>query len=174
MVRDAPTVVVFGWVYCIFGVAPRFTTALLLLFQCYSTEFSTSFVGVACGVISGVQARRVWFPDHVYSQFGFLIAPGTVFRAMLLLRLIVGLVVLGVAKVVSKSLFSHLLPLLYTYFPIRMRRLWQPPIVDTQESTTSGGIKQTLDGRDADIDATTRFASYATLGFAASLGVICW
>jgi len=85
-----------------------------------------------------------------------------------------GLLVLGVAKVVSKRLFSLLLPPLYTYFPIRIRRLWQPPIVGTQEVTTTEGIKQTLDGRDADIDATTRFASYAALGFAASLGVIFW
>ena len=129
---------------------------------------------MACGVISGVQARRLWYPDHVYSEFGFLIAPGSVFSALLLLRLMSGLLVLGVAKVVSKRLFSLLLPPLYTYFPIRIRRLWQPPIVGTQEVTTTEGIKQTLDGRDADIDATTRFASYAALGFGASLGVIFW
>jgi hypothetical protein len=118
--------------------------------------------------------RRVWYPDQVYDQFGFLVASGSDFSAILLLRLMAGLAMLGAVKVCSKQMGVYLLPLLYAYFPTRIRRLWQPPIVDTQESAISGGIKQTLDGRDADIDATTRFASYAALGFASSLGVICW
>ena len=152
----------------------RIPMAHLLSFQYHTAEFSTSFVGVAFGVICGVQVRRTWFPDQVYGRFGFVIAPGNVFSATLLLRLIAGLAMLGVTKLMTKWMFSRLLPLVYTYFPIRIRRLWQPPIVDTQGGATSRGIKQTLDGRDADIDATTRFASYAALGFAANLGVIYW
>ena len=138
-------------------------------------EFSTSFVGVAFGVICGIQARRVLYPSRVEDGFGFLIALEGI-NVWVLMRAMVGLVALGLAKAVTKQVFSRILPLVYAYFPVRIRSAWQPPIVDGNEGagTSKRGIKQTLDGRDADIDATTRFASYAALGFTASIGVLAW
>jgi len=84
----------------------------------------------------------------------------------------VGLVVLGVAKVLTKWVGGRVLGVMYARaFPLRVRRLWQPPVVGGCHGGKAG-LKTTRDGRDADLDATTRFLSYAAVGFAASLWVV--
>ena len=132
-----------------------------------SYEFSTSFVGVAWGVVCGVQVRRWLFPRLVYPAFEFVAVDGWV-----AVRFGVGLVVLGVAKVLTKWVGGWVLGVMYARaFPLRVRRLWQPPVVGGFDGGKAG-LKRTLDGRDADLDATTRFLSYAAVGFAASLWVV--
>jgi hypothetical protein len=141
-----------------------------------SYEFSTSFVGVAFGVICGVQVRRAWYPERIYDTFVFVTAAEGLDKT-LVVRFLLGLLMLGVTKIVTKWILSIVLPLLYACcFPIRIRRLWQPPIVDVNNgaSIRSRGLKQTLDGRDADVDATTRFFSYAAIGFTASALVMAF
>jgi len=131
-----------------------------------SYEFSTSFIGVAFGVICGVRTRIILNPNAVYSAFGLVSTP---FDPLTAFRFLVGLSLLGVAKIATKALLTALLPYFYTYiFPHAVRRLWQPPIVGHPRN----GLKQTPDGRDADIDATVRFFSYAAIGYVASCYVM--
>ena len=141
-----------------------------------SYEFSTSFIGVAWGVICGVQVRGWLRPEQVYGAFSFVV-DGAI-GVDTVVRFAMGLVVLAVAKVATKWVCSKVLGVLYAVaFPLQVRRLWQPPVVDAVDAVDgverdTRGLKQTLDGRDADLDATTRFFSYAAVGFAASLWVV--
>jgi len=138
-----------------------------------SYEFSTSFVGVAWGVVCGVQVRRWLFPRRVYPAFEFVVGRAAVDGwAAGLTGFGVGLVVLGVAKVLTKWVGGRVLGVMYARaFPLRVRRLWQPPVVGGCHGGKAG-LKTTLDGRDADLDAMTRFLSYAAVGFTASLWVV--
>jgi membrane-associated phospholipid phosphatase len=119
-----------------------------------SYEYSTSFIGVAFGVFCGTRARNEG-PEEMRG----LASPD---------MLIIGLIVLALSKIVAKAIFSIVLPFLYRkFFPKQIRRLWQPPVVGL-ETRKEDGIKKTQDGRDADVDATVRFFSYATIGISAS------
>lgn len=126
-----------------------------------SYEFTTSFVGVAFGVILAVHLK----PDHFCHQQVFL----PIFEKGLLpqiAKVCVGFAIVLASKVIAKRVCSTLLPIAYCMFPIEIRRAWQPPVCTALDPVTK--LRKTIDGtRWADIDATVRFLSYASIGFAA-------
>lgn len=69
-----------------------------------------------------------------------------------------------VMKPLSKQVVVTLLPLVYLVVPIRLRRLWQPPLHSLKPSKHEG-IPVDEDGNPWDIAVTARFISYASIGW---------
>jgi len=126
-----------------------------------SYEFTTSFMGVAFGVILAVNFNPEYFhdKDNIYEILneGVYIQLG---------KLCCGFPIVLAAKVVAKHICSLLLPIAYRWFPPAIRKAWQPPVYGPSDPVTK--LRKTSDGTQwADIDATVRFFSYASIGFAA-------
>ena len=67
-------------------------------------------------------------------------------------------------KPLSKQVVVKLLPLVYRVVPIRLRRLWQPPL-HSLKSPQHEGIPVDENGHPWDISVTARFISYASIGW---------
>ncbi|PRW39349.1 lipid phosphate phosphatase delta [Chlorella sorokiniana] len=96
-----------------------------------SFEFTTSFMGAMFGVVAGmaltphahqpgVQLAQLW------SSPSSRLAGSRLLWA--LRRLGICSVIVAAMKESSKPLFLAVLPLLYRFFPLPIRRLWQPPV----------------------------------------------
>lgn len=114
-------------------------------------------------------------------------------------RLGVGFAVVAVLKETSRAVFLALLPILYRFFPLSIRRLWQPPMHNLAKpaAPASGGGMRTRSaaaataeadstpqpappstgprlaelphnavGQPWDVDVTSRFFAYASIGVA--------
>lgn len=65
------------------------------------------------------QLAQLWAGDKVLNGSRFLWAAR---------RLALGFAIVGVLKEGSRAAFKAALPLLYRFFPLPIRRLWQPPV----------------------------------------------
>ncbi|EFN52812.1 hypothetical protein CHLNCDRAFT_138478 [Chlorella variabilis] len=83
-----------------------------------SYEFTTSFMGSMFGVVAGLA--------ELWSGRDRLLAGSRLLWAAR--RLGVGFVVVGAFKEGSRAVLLAALPLLYRFFPLPVRRLWQPPV----------------------------------------------
>lgn len=125
-----------------------------------SYEFTTSFVGVAFGVILSIHLKPEYFHHKQDTSESF---NKDVYIA--LAKLCCGFPVVLVAKLITKRVCLALLPIAYHCFPSSIRRAWQPPVCGPSDPVTK--LKKTIDGTQwADIDATVRFFSYSSIGFA--------
>lgn len=98
-----------------------------------SYEFSTCFLGAMFGVVAGV----AWISPHMHQPGVQLVqlwsagGVGTLRGSRLLFaarRMGVGFLVVGLLKEVSRAVLLAVLPFLYRFFPLSVRRLWQPPV----------------------------------------------
>ncbi|PSC73444.1 lipid phosphate phosphatase delta [Micractinium conductrix] len=106
-----------------------------------SYEFSTSFMGAMFGIVVGVawvsphahqpgiQLAQVWSPSHV------LLGSRLLWAAR---RLGVGFVAVAAMKEASRTVLLVSLPLLYHFFPLRVRALWQPPMHNLYTGKVAG------------------------------------
>jgi membrane-associated phospholipid phosphatase len=125
-----------------------------------SYEFTTSFVGVAFGVILAVSMKPEYF--HHKEDISEIFSKGV---HVALAKLCCGFTIVLVTKLVTRRVCSALLPIAYHWFPASIRQAWQPPVCAPPDPVTK--LKKTIDGTQwADIDATVRFFSYASIGFA--------
>ena len=125
-----------------------------------SYEFTTSFVGVAFGIILAINLNPGYFHDKE-SIFEILDTRVHIQLA----KMCCGFAIVLASKAITKRLCSLLLPIAYHWFPPTIRRIWQPPVCGSLDAVT--GLRKTVDGTQwADIDATTRYFSYASIGFA--------
>lgn len=127
-------------------------------------EFTVSFAGAAAGCSVGM--ARTWAVQFV---------PGVLIRSMpfgaiwLARRIALGLASAFVAKEVAKRVLTLGLPLLYQYFPIALRSLWQPPVKDLgaklKRDVRLSRVPHTEDGRPWDVEITARFFAYFALAW---------
>ena len=128
----------------------------------YTTSFeaTTAFAGACAGVALGVSLGGG-------SGGAPPLSPSlTLFTA--LRRLAAGLAAVAAVKEVSKRLVLALVPLPYRALPLRLRRLWQPPVrsLARNERMERLGIPVDASGRPWDEVLTAKFFSYAALGWA--------
>lgn len=124
-------------------------------------EFTTSFVGVAFGVIVAIHQYPAYYEEGItlgkISSLPILIH---------IVRVASGFGIVLLSKSVMKRVCTTILPLAYYGFPLAIRRLWQPPVHGNIDPKTS--LKRTMNDRQwVDVDATVRFFSYASIGFSA-------
>jgi len=157
------------------------TCALLLrlhprpLVHTPSYEASATFLGACTGVAIGVW--RSGGAHLVRGGAGSLPwgkGPAAV-AAAAALRLACGFATVGVVHVAAKAVAALGVPLAYRAVPLALRRLWQPPLhsLVEQEGRENGGgggpgIPVDAKGRPWDVSITTRFVSYAVLGWGVS------
>lgn len=132
-----------------------------------SFEFSTSFVGVCFGVLAGIKYIPEFYQQQV--QIYDIWSRGYLFVTR---RLFVGYIIVLVAKIFFRRLSTLAFPILYRAFPLEIRKLWQPPVHDRchepdRKDKCLQKLPHTHCGLPADIDATTRFFSYAGIGLGA-------
>ncbi|KAL4440217.1 hypothetical protein ABPG75_003218 [Micractinium tetrahymenae] len=96
-----------------------------------SFQFSTSFMGAMFGLVvgiawmspyahqPGVQLAQLWSGDRR------LLGSRLLWAAR---RLALGFAVVGTLKEGSRAAFKAGLPFVYRFFPLAIRRLWQPPV----------------------------------------------
>ena len=158
-------------------------TALLLRLHplplAYTTSFeaTTAFAGACGGVALGVglgggggggggEGASPPLSSVLSSS-----ASSLTLLAFALRRLAAGLATVAVAKEISKRVVLTLIPLPYRACPLRLRRLWQPPIrsLARDERMERLGIPVDASGRPWDEVLTAKFFSYAALGCAVAL-----
>lgn len=149
-------------------------TALLLRLHPLPLKYTTSFeattaiagacAGVALGVSLGGGSHPLLPLSPSSSSSSF--APFTPFAA--LRRVVAGLALVALVKEVSKRAVLSLVPLPYRALPLRLRRLWQPPVRSLSRNGRMGrlGIPVDADGRPWDEVLTAEFLGYASLGWA--------
>ena len=80
-----------------------------------------------------------------------------------------GLLAVVAVKELCKRALQAALPLLYLLFPLRLRRMWQPPIHNQHPAARLEGPLRGLPhderGRPWDVEVTARFFGYAGIGF---------
>lgn len=136
----------------------------------YTTSFeaTTAFAGACAGVALGVSlcgggagglGGAPPLSSSSFTSFALFAA---------LRRLAAGLAAVAVAKEVSKRAVLALVPLPYRACPLRLRRLWQPPIKSLAKSERMErlGIPVDSSGRPWDEVLTAKFFGYAALGWA--------
>ena len=75
-------------------------------------------------------------------------------------------------KDVCRQVFLRALPVLYRFFPIALRRLWQPPMHDMYIGKEEGADPRLQElprdprGKAWDVVVTSRFFGYAGIGWA--------
>ena len=132
-----------------------------------SYEFSTSFMGVMFGVVIGVSRCSFFFNSPV-SVVAFMTTKSAFWVAR---RLIAGFVLVLVSKEVFRAVAFAVLPKLYTFFPLRLRKMWQPPVhnqcpVEKLSDSRLKALPHSPRGRPYDVEVTSRFFAYAGIGFA--------
>mmetsp|Transcript_2266 Transcript_2266/g.6741 ORF Transcript_2266/g.6741 Transcript_2266/m.6741 type:complete len:416 (-) Transcript_2266:957-2204(-) len=129
-----------------------------------SFEYSTSFVAVAFGM--GCALTK---------SYDKLIEDGTLLPRLwsiggwwvVLRRVLVGFLAVASLATIARRVMLVVVPPLYIFFPVRLRRLWQPPMhhQGPPSPLTKQGIPSNDKGRPWDVDLTSRFAAFATLGW---------
>jgi membrane-associated phospholipid phosphatase len=132
-----------------------------------SFEFSTAFMGVLFGVLTGVSRNRGFFEPPLRLRETLSMSPLWHIR-----RLTAGFAIVLACKEVFRAIAYAILPVLYQFFPIRLRRMWQPPVhsqypLDAVQDPRLKGLPHGASGRPCDVEATSRFFAYAGIGFAA-------
>jgi membrane-associated phospholipid phosphatase len=161
------------------------TSALLLrlhprpLVHTPSYEASATFLGACTGVAGGVWRSR---GQHLVSG-GWASLPhargaGAV-AAAVALRLACGFGTAALVHVAAKATARTCVPFAYRAVPLALRRLWQPPLHSLMTDRKWTALRIPLDarGRPWDVSITTRFLSYAALGWGVSdgaFGVMGW
>lgn len=164
-----------------------------------SYEFTVSFVGVFFGVASGVSRSRALHEPAVQYQAVLAHGPLWCGRRLLtgeaaqrrplapvgrpnkpkqrtpeqeaspIARWPAGLLAVVAVKELCKRALQAALPLLYLLFPLRLRRMWQPPIHNQHPAARLEGPLRGLPhderGRPWDVEVTARFFGYAGIGF---------
>lgn len=131
-----------------------------------SYEFSTSFMGVMFGVVIGVSRCPFFFNPPV--AVSLLTTKSAFWVAR---RLAAGFAIVIVSKEVSRAVSFAVLPIFYTFFPLALRRLWQPPVhnqypADKLAKSKLKALPHSPKGRPYDVEVTSRFFAYAGIGFA--------
>lgn len=131
-------------------------------------EFSTSFMGVVFATLIGVSRHPEFFQPPV--SLAVVLAQPWWWVPR---RLAAGFALVVACKEASRAGATALLPRLYAFFPLALRRLWQPPKHDECtdgkiENPALKGLPHTAAGRPFDVEVTSRFFAYAGIGFALS------
>ena len=143
----------------------------------YTTSFeaTTAFAGACAGVALGVSLGGGGGGGGVGGGGAppLSVSVSSSSSSFLLLlaalrRLAAGLAAVAAVKEVSKRLVLALVPLPYRALPLRLRRLWQPPVrsLSRDERMERLGIPVDASGRPWDEVLTAKFFSYAALGWA--------
>lgn len=121
-----------------------------------SFEASTAFAGACTGVALGI------------ARGGLTALAPPASAAAACARLIAGLAAVAAVKVASKQVVATVVPLPYCAVPLRLRRVWQPPMHSLSERARAArtGIPVDQKGAPWDEIMTTKFVSYAALGWA--------
>lgn len=137
-------------------------------------EFSTSFMGVMFGVVLGV-SRNPFFFNPAVSIYQILdknsSGPGPALWFWIARRLIAGFTIVLASKEISRAVTFAVLPRFYMFFPLALRKRWQPPVHNQcpQNKIVNPaliGLPHTPRGVPWDVDMTSRFFAYAGIGFA--------
>lgn len=129
-----------------------------------SFEYSTSFVAAAFGAAVALTHSYTKLVHH-----GVLLpklwAVGGI--CLVLQRITLGFLCVASLALSARSVMLFVVPPLYIFFPVKLRRLWQPPMHNLGPDTfmTRQGIPSNANGRAWDVDLTSRFAAYATIGW---------
>jgi hypothetical protein len=118
------------------------------------------------GAVTGISRHPEFFQPPVSLSF-VLSKPWW----WMLRRLVAGFALVIASKEVSRAVAFAVLPRLYTFFPLALRRLWQPPKHDECpdekiENPALKGLPHTPAGRPYDVEVTSRFFAYTGIGFA--------
>lgn len=155
-------------------IAQHLLASLVLLRLCPrplsytpSFEFTTSFFGAFFGGTAGV-ARTYSRFYAVPIQLAGVWSHGPAWVAR---RVALGLAIVVACKEASRAFFLAALPPLYTFFPLRARRLWQPPVHNLAPpgavaDSAMRPLPHSAAGRPFDVDVTARFFAYAGIGYA--------
>ena len=130
-----------------------------------TTAFAGACAGVALGVSLGGGGGGGGGSDHHHHHHLPFSSP--LFFA--LRRLALGFTLVALVKELSKRLVLALVPLPYRACPLRLRRLWQPPVPSLKRNEKRMerlGIPVDSSGRPWDEILTAKFVSYAALGWA--------
>lgn len=129
-----------------------------------SFEYSTSFVAVAFGMGAALTRGHPKLLEYDVLLPKLWAAGGL---WLILPRIVLGFLFVGCLASFARSLMLILVPPLYIFFPEHLRRLWQPPMHNLGPETylTRQGIPSNAKGRPWDVDLTSRFAAYATIGW---------
>ena len=121
-----------------------------------SFEASTAFAGACTGVSLGI-AR---------GGLAALAPPASAAAACA--RLVAGLTAVAAVKAASKQVVAAVVLLPYRAVPLRLRRVWQPPMHSLSQRARAARTGIPVDEKGAPWDEimTTKFVSYAALGWA--------
>lgn len=131
-------------------------------------EFSTSIMGVMFGTTTAVSRFQEYHKNPIRIN-----ELGDVHYAWHIRRLMAGFAILMASKVVFKALSFALLPRLYLFFPLKLRRLWQPPVHNqclpkNMENPALRALPHSPRGKPFDVEMTARFFAYAGIGLGAA------
>lgn len=129
-----------------------------------SFEYSTSFVAVAFGMGAALTHSYSKLVDYKVLLPKLWAAGGPWLISQ---RIVLGFLLVASLASSARSVMLIIVPPLYIFFPVRLRRLWQPPMhnLGPETSLTRQGIPVNAKGRAWDVDLTSRFAAYATIGW---------
>lgn len=156
------------------------TCALLLrlhprpLVHTPSYEASATFLGACTGVAVGVWrsgGAHVRPGGGGWATLPHAAGPAAV-GAAIALRLVCGFATAAAVHLAAKAAARRGVPAAYRAVPLRLRRLWQPPLHSLRKDRLWAALRIPVDagGRPWDVSITTRFLSYAALGWAVSDG----
>lgn len=126
---------------------------------------SSAFVAVTFGMSSGVS--RI-YGKHLFKGliWGSVLASGGAWAV--LKRLGLGFVLVAANQTVAKRVALTIVPPLYLFFPVRLRRLWQPPQHNLSEGELWRKHRIPLSDKNGmpwDVVDTAKFAAYASIGW---------
>jgi hypothetical protein len=129
--------------------------------------FTTSFMGVMFGVCGSIAGNSAFYDPPVQLAAVWAHSPLWCLR-----RLAAGFALVLASKEVSRAAAAAARPPLYGWFPVRLRRMWQPPVHNAcaeplMRDPALRDLPHGASGRPADVEATSRFFAYAGIGVAA-------
>ena len=125
------------------------------------------------GVVMGVSRTPSFFQPAVsiYHILGGSKISGVPVWFWILRRLLAGFTIVLASKELSRAVTFALLPRFYMFFPLALRKRWQPPVHNQCAKNkivnpVLVGLPHTPRGVPWDVDVTSRFFAYAGIGFA--------
>lgn len=128
-----------------------------------SYEFTTSFMGVAFGIVIAINMLPGYY---MQDEKAAMINTFSIPLYLQLIKVLLGFCIVLASKAIMKQVCLRVLPVVYTFFPLHIRRLWQPPVSTPIDNLT--GLKKSANCDKfewADVDTTTRFFTYVSIGF---------
>lgn len=133
-----------------------------------SFEFSTSFMGVMVGVMTGAVSNESFLVSKTNPAI-FLTFEGFLWY---FIKIFWGFAIMLFVKSVCKSMAELVFSIVFDLFPLSFRRLLQPPMhnvcpPDNIRNPKVKSLPHSSQGFPLDVDVVVRFVSYAGVGFAA-------